>query len=169
MNILQAAIIFALSLMDRTNRGLPYDKVMVTDVVTSICQVTSDPSEVETLIKISRWESGGYRKEVANCKIKGDNGQAYGLFQVHPRTNEEAKRLCGPYRDQIQIALDRVRESRKMCGDRGYKNSDTLTGYTVGHCVKGDMSARLRWGDGKAITKIIEEENERLATAGGPN
>lgn len=169
MTLLKAAIMFALALMDRTNGGLAYDRVMVTDVVANIVSVTQDIPEVETLIRIARWESGGFRKDVANCKVKGDNGQAYGLFQVHPRTNEEAKRLCGPYRDQIQIALDRVRESRKMCGDRGYKNSDTLTGYTVGHCVKGDMSARLRWGDGKAITKIIEEENERLAAAGGEN
>lgn len=163
MNILQAAIIFVISLMDKTNGGLPYDKAIVTDVTTAIVFVTQDLGEVETLIRIARWESGGFRKDVANCKTKGDNGQAYGLFQVHPRTNEEAKKLCGSYKDQAIIALDRVRESRKMCGDRGYKNSDTLTGYTVGHCVKGDMSARLRWGDGKAIQKIIEDYNERLA------
>jgi hypothetical protein len=156
MNLLQAAIIFALALMDRTNSGLPYDRTMVTDVVTGICQVTSDPSEIETLIKISRWESGGYRKDVATCKVKGDNGQAYGLFQVHPRTLKEAKELCGTYAEQAAIALDRVRESAKMCAQFGRKGSDSLAGYTVGTCVKSEPQAKLRWGNGKAILNLIE-------------
>jgi hypothetical protein len=169
MTLLKAAIIFALAFMDRTNHGLAYDKVMVAEVVGAITTVTQDIAEVETLIRTARWESGGFRKEVANCKVKGDNGQAYGLFQVHPRTNDEAKKLCGVYRDQATIALDRVRESRAMCKKQGYKGSDLLTGYTVGHCVKGEAGARLRWGDGTAIQKVIEEENERLAASNSPN
>jgi hypothetical protein len=158
MTLLQAAIVFAISLMDRSNSGLSYDKQMVTDVVTACASVTNDPSEVETLIKISRWESGGYRKDVANCKIKGDNGQAYGLFQVHPRTSKEAKELCGTYAEQAAIALDRVRESRKMCAQFGRKGSDSLAGYTVGTCVKSEPQARLRWGDGKAILNLMESD-----------
>lgn len=167
MNILQAAIVFALTLMDKSNSGLPYDRQMVTDVVTGICQVTSDPSEIETLIKISRWESGGYRKDVATCKVKGDNGQAYGLFQVHPRTLKESKELCGSYVEQATIALDRVRESAKMCAKQGRKNSDLLAGYTAGTCIKDNASAKLRWGNGRTILSIIEkDDNERLAATG---
>ena len=156
MTLLQAAIVFALSLMDRSNGGLPYDHQMVTDVVAGCVSVTNDPSEVETLIKISRWESGGYRKDVANCKVKGDNGQAYGLFQVHPRTSKEAKELCGTYAEQATIALDRVRESAKMCAQFGRKGSDSLAGYTVGTCVKNEQHAKLRWGNGKAIINLMD-------------
>lgn len=158
MNLLQAAIVFALSLMDRSNNGLPYDHQIVTDVTTACVSVTNDPSEVETLIKISRWESGGYRKDVANCKTKGDNGQAYGLFQVHPRTNKEAKELCGTYVEQATIALDRMRESAKMCAQFGRKGSDSLAGYTAGTCIKGEPQAKLRWGNGKDILKLMEQD-----------
>jgi hypothetical protein len=164
MNLLQAAIVFAINLMDRSNSGLPYDHQMVTDVTAAIVQVTSDPSEIETLIKISRWESGGYRKDVATCKVKGDNGQAYGLFQVHPRNSLEAQKLCSTYVEQATIALDRVRESAKMCAQFGSKGADSLAGYTRGTCVKGNPAAQLRWGSGKTILSIIEKENERLAT-----
>ena len=160
MILLQAAIVFALSLMDHSNSGLPYDHVMVTEVATACASITTDPSEVETLIKISRWESGGYRKDVANCKVKGDNGQAYGLFQVHPRTNKEAKELCGTYAEQAAIALDRVRESAKMCAQFGRKGSDSLAGYTAGTCIKGEPNAKLRWGNGKAILKLMEQDDE---------
>lgn len=164
MNILQAAIVFALSLMDRSNGGLPYDKQMVTDVATAIVSITTDLSEIETLIKISRYESGGYRKDVANCTVKGDKtkanpgGEAYGLFQVHPRNNKEAKELCGTYVEQATIALDRVRESRKMCAQFGRKGSDSLAGYTAGTCVKSEPQAKLRWGDGKAIQNLMESD-----------
>jgi hypothetical protein len=158
MTLLQAAIVFAISLMDRSNNGLSYDKQIVTDVAIACVAVTTDLSEIETLIKISRWESGGYRKDVANCKVKGDNGQAYGLFQVHPRTNKEAKELCGTYLEQATIALDRVRESRIMCAKQGRKGADSLAGYTVGTCVKSEPQAKLRWGDGKAILNLMESE-----------
>jgi hypothetical protein len=158
MTLLQAAVVFAISLMDRSNGGLQYDHQMVIDVTTACVSVTTDLSEVETLIKISRWESGGYRKDVATCKVKGDNGQAYGLFQVHPRTNKEAKELCGTYAEQAIIALDRVRESRKMCAQFGRKGSDSLAGYTVGTCVKSEPQAKLRWGDGKTLLSLMEQD-----------
>lgn len=158
MTLLQAAVVFALSLMDTSNGSLPYDHQIVTDVAIACVSVTNDPSEVETLIKISRWESGGYRKDVANCKTKGDNGQAYGLFQVHPRTSKEAKELCGSYAEQAAIALDRVRESAKMCAQFGRKGSDSLAGYTAGTCIKGEPHAKLRWGNGKAILNLMEQD-----------
>jgi len=169
MTLLQAAIIFATSLMDHTNGGLQYDKQTVAEVVTSITEVTQDPQEVEILIRIARWESGGFRKSVASCKVKGDNGQAHGLFQVHPRSKQEALEACGTYKEQATLALARVRESVAMCGKQGKKRSDLLTGYTVGHCVNGDRSAGLRWGDGSAIKKIIEKDNERLAATDSSN
>jgi len=166
--LLKAAIVFAIHLMDSTNRGLPYDQAIVTDTVRAVVSVTQDVAEVETLIKIARYESGGFRKDVALCKVKGDNGMAHGLFQVHPWSRQEAKDLCDPdFKKQAAIALARVRESRKMCKRLGYKNSDLLTGYTKGHCIKQGKAAKLRWGSGKAIQKIVDEyENERLAATG---
>jgi hypothetical protein len=158
MNLLQAAIVFALNLMDKSNSGLPYDQAMVVNTVTAIVQVTSNPSEIETLIKISRWESGGYRKDVANCKVRGDHGEAFGIFQVHPRNPKESKELCGTLVEQATVALDRIRESAIMCSKQGRRDSDLLAGYTVGTCVRGNDATRLRWGSGQAILSIIEKD-----------
>jgi len=158
MDLLQAAIIFTVSLMDKTNHGLPYDKQMVTDVADAVVSVTQDTCEVETLLKIARWESGGFRKDVATCKVKGDHGRAHGLWQVHPWNMQEQQDLCDTFPKQATVALRRVRESKRMCSRMGMKGSDLLTGYTRGHCYKGGKAAKLRWGSGKLIVKIINEE-----------
>lgn len=160
MSIVQTAVTFALALMDQTNNKLPYDIQFVTESVESIASVSSDLSEIETLIKIARWESGGFRKEVINCKIKGDHGDAHGMFQVHPWNPEEKKDCCDPnIAVQAKVALSRVRISINMCKRFGKTGADLLTGYTVGHCVSNNMEANMRWGNGKALQKLIDLGN----------
>lgn len=163
MELLQASIAFAITLMNKTNHGLPYDKQIVEDVVKAVTDVTSDPGEVETLIKIARWESGGFRKDVATCKVKGDHGMAHGLWQVHPWSMQEAKDLCGSFEKQARIALGRVRQSQAMCKKKGMKGSDLLTGYTRGYCFKGGKAAKLRWGNGKTIISIMDSEEDETS------
>ena len=162
MDLMQAAVIFAIQLMDSTNHNLPYDKQLVSSVVSKIATVTSDPAELETLIKIARWESGGFRQEVINCKVKGDHGQAHGLFQVHPWSQQEAKDCCSTdITVQAKIALDRVHYSVDMCKRFGKKGSDLLAGYTVGHCVVNNVDAALRWGTGKKIKFLILQQESK--------
>lgn len=159
MTLTQAAVLFALKLMDKTNHNLPYDKDFVSASVTQIASVTEDAQEIETLIKIARWESGGFNKNVVSCKTKGDNGQAHGTFQVHPWSQQEAKDCCSSDLSvQAKIALKRVRESVEMCKRSGFRGSDLLTGYTAGHCVANSKEAALRWGTGKTIKIILESD-----------
>jgi hypothetical protein len=154
MTLLQAAISFAMGLMNQTNNGFPYDHQIVEEVVAAVVDLTTDLSEVETLIRIARWESGGFRADVAHCKTRGDEGHALGIWQVHPWSNKEAAELCGTFKQQAAIALARVKESYRMC--RGYSGGDRLGGYTTGHCFKNNVAGRLRWGDGSTIAKIME-------------
>lgn len=157
MTLTQAAIFFAIQLMDNTNHNLPYDKQLITEIVPQIVSVTNDLAEIETLIKIARWESGGFNKDVINCKIKGDHGQAHGLFQIHPWSMQEAKDCCSKdFAVQAKIALDRVHLSIDMCKRAGKKGSDLLNGYTIGHCITNGVEAARRWGTGKIIVKLLE-------------
>lgn len=153
----QAIIAFALNLMSLTH-SYDYDNLLLENVAKAVAETTQDLSEAETLIKIARYESGGFRMDVAACKIKGDNGAAHGLFQVHPRNKQEAIDLCSSdYRKQAKVALNRVRESAEMCNKFGMKKSDLLTGYTVGKCTKNDKSAKARYGDGSELKKLMLE------------
>lgn len=159
MTLIQAATIFAIQLMDKTNHNLPYDKEFIINNVAQIASVTEDLQELETLIKIARWESGGFNKKVISCKIKGDYGQAHGMFQVHPWSPQEAKECCSEdIAIQAKVALKRIRESVDMCKRVGKKNSDLLTGYTDGHCISNGKEAALRWGSGKSIKMILDSE-----------
>lgn len=157
MLLAESAVIFALFLMDKTNNNLPYDKQFVTESVQSIALVTSNLSELETLIKIARWESGGFQRNVVSCKIKGDHGDAHGMFQVHPWSPQEKKDCCDDdIAVQAKVALSRVRISINMCKRFGMKDSDLLSGYTIGHCVSNTMDAKMRWGNGKALQKLLD-------------
>lgn len=166
MTLAQALLIFTTRLMTQTcqtdpatKQCMPYDHQVMEDTVEAVAQVTSDFSEAETLVKIARWESGGFRKDVANCKVKGDHGAALGLFQVHPYLEGDAEQLCSKdYRDQATVALQRVRDSVNICKMHGYQGSDLLTIYTCGHCCARNPHAWLRWGDGKTVMAMVYTE-----------
>lgn len=162
MDLATAALIFATQLMDTTypkNWG-QYDRQTMAAVVNGIVKTTSDLREVETLIRIARWESGGFRADVASCKIKGDHGRAMGIFQVHPITLQEQNDLCSlDYAKQAAVALSHVNNSIDTCKRWGLKGSNLLTIYTHGKChAARDKFASSRWGDGKAIQTIIDAD-----------
>jgi hypothetical protein len=104
---------------------MPYNYSVMEETVSAIANETSDLSEAETLIKIARWESGGFRKDIADCRVLGDHGAARGLFQVHPINKEEMVDTCSKdYRKQVQVALTHLRDSVEVCKMHGYRGSD---------------------------------------------
>jgi hypothetical protein len=159
MDLASAALIFSAHLMDKT-AGWKYDHDAMAAVVSGIVRTTDDVQEVETLIKIARWESGGFRKDVITCKVRGDHGQALGAFQVHPFNEQERKDLCSAdLADQAKVALFHVNDSVKTCRMRGYRGSNLLTVYTHGHCHADQHGvARSHWGDGSELQHIVWTE-----------
>jgi hypothetical protein len=144
MLLAQALLIFATRLIGTQ----AHDQTVMENTVAAIAAETSDLSEAETLIKIARFESGGFRKDVASCKVMGDRNQAMGLFQVHPTSKEEMRKSCSKdYREQVQVALVHVRDSVEICRMHGYRGAALLTIYTNGKCTGKQLNAaRLRWG-----------------------
>lgn len=76
-----------------------------------------------------------YRKDVDSLKVKGDNGAAQCLMQVHPRRGEDLsdRKSC------LRIALLRMHESFRMC--ENLPLSYRLSGYTRGTCSEDKSSA----------------------------
>jgi hypothetical protein len=160
MDLATAALIFSTQLMDKTS-SWQYDRETMAQVVDGIVRTTDNLQEVETLIKIARWESGGFRKDVVSCKVRGDHGAALGAFQVHPFTEQERIDLCSSdLARQATVALFHVRDSVSSCRRQGFHGSNLLTVYTHGRChVSADGVARSHWGDGKELQRIVWTEN----------
>lgn len=162
MDLAAAALIFSTNLTDNTwNKDWgPYDHQTMSLVVEGIVRTTNDVHEVETLIRIARYESGGWRGDVASCRVKGDNGYALGAFQVHPFDAQERADLCsGDFAKQAAVALHHVNESVNACKKLGLKGSDLLTAYTHGKChAASDFIVSSHWGDGKALQEIIDSD-----------
>lgn len=159
MDLATAALIFSTQLMDKT-ANWEYDHDTMAAVVDGIVRTTDDVQEVETLIKIARWESGGFRNDVVTCKVRGDHGAALGAFQVHPFTAQERTDLCSKdLAKQAAVALFHVNDSVRACKRQGYRGSNLLTVYTHGHChVARDGVARSHWGEGKELQLIVWTE-----------
>ena len=159
MDLATAALIFSTKLMDSTyNRNWgPYDRQTLSAVVNGIVKTTTSLREVETLIRIARWESGGFRSDVASCKILGKIGER-GVFQVLPVNDQEKKDLCSPdFGAQATVALRHINHSIDTCMRWGFKGSNLLTIYTHGKChVAKDKIASMRWGTGDAIKAIFD-------------
>jgi hypothetical protein len=171
MDLAQAALIFATQLTDRTT-NYKYDHVVMAEAVAAIVETTQDVQEVATLISIGRWESGGWRKDIASCRIKGDSNSAAGIFQIHPfrgaRFEEEKRKTCSSnYREQVQIALFHVRDSVAVCKMHGYRGASLITVYTHGVCRSADSTARSHWSDGRALEKIIYTETNIVLSKKG--
>ena len=166
MTLLQAAFTYAMQLMTTTNHGMAYDQAVMQETITAIVETADnqDLQMIETLIKIARWESGGFRRDVATCKVRGDDGNARGLFQVHPVGRQEYIDTCSKdYHDQVRVAIAHIQNSIAICRMHGYKGSDLLSIYTRGSCHHGGSAAKLRWGNGKALEALLyTEQNETL-------
>lgn len=139
-------------------RTVPLDLVLAKEVATGIAGATTEPWEAETLARIAYWESGGIRKDVANCTIIGKIGER-GVFQVLPRSVSEQTAACASdYTVQARLALGRIRESKKICERQGFRGADILGVYTHGHCVRGNAFAALRYGNGSKLRSLIKKE-----------
>lgn len=79
-----------------------------------------------------------YRKDVDSGKVKGDNGQAHCLMQVHPRPGED----LSTHENCFRVALERMHESYSAC--RFLKPEYRLSAYTRGTCAE-DKSAEWRY------------------------
>jgi len=76
-----------------------------------------------------------YRKDVDSLKVKGDNGAALCLMQVHPRKGED----LSDRKNCLRIALLRMHESFTRCANLPL--SYRLSGYTRGSCAEDKSSA----------------------------
>lgn len=163
MILAQAALIFATQLTDSTT-NYPYDHAVMAEAVAAIVETTQDVREVSILIAIGRWESGAWRKDIADCRTRGDSGIALSAWQVHPFNDEEKRKLCGTMREQAEVALFHVRDSVAICKMHGYRGSSLITIYTHGRAFIGDGVSRSHWSDGAALTKLLyTETNEVLS------
>lgn len=166
MDLATAALIFAEKLTDSTwsPKWGDYDHQVVENVVDGIVKTTSDVAMVETLIRIARWESGGWRRDVATCTLK--KGYARGVFQVYPINAHERRHVCSSdFAEQAAVALSHVQSSIQQCKRQGFRGSNLLTVYTHGRCRNfKDGVAALRWGDGSAIQAILDEDMRKELT-----
>jgi len=159
MNFIAAlvALLSGIAASQFPKRTVPLDMALAKDVAAGIAGATSEPWEAETLARIAYWESGGLRKDVANCTTVGKLGER-GVFQVLPRSVSEQTTACASdYTVQARLALGRVRESKKTCERQGLRGADILGVYTHGHCVRGNAFAALRYGDGSKLRSLIKE------------
>lgn len=125
--------------------------------IAAIDYVSREDWEAETLTRIAWWESG-FRKEIVNCVIKGKHGDR-GAFQIISRNGSEALDACSSdLQIQAKLAISRVRESRTWCEKFGLRQSDVLSGYTVGKCIRGEPKARLRFGDGFVLRSLMSHD-----------
>jgi hypothetical protein len=170
MNLEQALLVLTTQIMGRQ----VYDHQIAEKTAAAIAEViqseddtltASDYRDGETLLRIARYESGGFREDVASCKTRGDSGEARGLFQVHGFSATEKVQLCSSdYREQVKVALGRVRGSIQRCANKGLWGSHLLTEYTHGTCKKEQgNAARLRWGSGKALEKLVHTDTNSNA------
>lgn len=155
MTLIQALLVYGARLMGNQ----PYDHQVMTDVVEAIVSVTSDVQESSTLLSIARWESGGFRLDIATCVIRGDNNLALGTWQVHAFSKTEYIALCSNnFRDQAKVALFHLRDSVSVCKMHGYRGSALITIYTSGFCHKEDAVSFSHWGNGKSLQALIWTE-----------
>ncbi len=159
MNLITAlvALFTCLFSSEVPKRTVPLDVVLAKDVAVGIAEVTTEMWELETLTRIAYWESGGLRRNVADCTVIGKLGER-GVFQVLPRSMSEQTDLCATdIAKQARIALGRIKESKRICERQGIRGADVLGIYTHGRCVRGNWFAALRYGDGSKLRSLIKE------------
>lgn len=91
------------------------------------------------LAAVGSFESGGWRKDVQECRASGDHGRSWTLWQLYG-TKEY---LCRDPEFSATIALDRLRSSMSECGSLPV--AERLAGYASGSCTRGHAESRNRW------------------------
>jgi hypothetical protein len=156
MTLTQALLVYGIRLMGNQ----PYDHQVMQETVEAIVATTSDPQFASTILKIIRWESGAFRRDVANCVVKGDNSSALGLGQIHPFNDEEKRKACSKdYREQISVILFHVQASIRTCSRKKYRDHWLMGEYVSGTCGKGGQASRTHWSDGVELTKLLHTED----------
>jgi hypothetical protein len=161
MDLLQAALIFTSQLVN----DHPADRDVMRDTVSAVVETTDDVQEIATTLTIIRWESGGFRRDVAKCAFsgRGDSGRAIGLGQVHPINDEEKRKACSPdYREQVSVILFHIRDSIAVCRMKGYRGPKLLGQYVSGRCNRGSEAARSHWGNVKKLERLLYTEDNRI-------
>lgn len=114
------------------------------ELAQTIVVATEDEEERYTLARLAGLEAG-FRRNVARCEIKGDNGKSFGLFQIQPMSAADAKDTCSAdLRRQVDLAVRYTRRSAEMCPKN--KGAAKLHLYVSGKCDYGHKEAELRWG-----------------------
>jgi hypothetical protein len=113
----------------------------------AIVGVTDDEHEQDVMARLAYYE-GGFRRAVARCEIKGDNGKSKGFGQVQPMSSADDKKACGPLPGQAELVLSYIRRSAEQCPKN--EGAAKMNLYVSGRCFpnakKGLREAQLRWG-----------------------
>jgi len=121
-----------------------------TDIANTIVDVAMDPENkplfegedgrVKTALLIASVASseGFFREDVDSCKIGGDNGKAWGLWQTHA----PKKKVCASRKNAATIALGMMANSFAVC--KAYPIMDRMSVYTDGRCQKNWKRSRYK-------------------------
>lgn len=135
------------------------DFAFVVDLSAAIADATDDAREQDVLTRLA-WLESGFRRNVADCSIRGDRGKSHGTFQIQPQSAAERRAACGSSLEQARLAIALVRRSAEACP--GNVGADRLAMYVSGTCARGIREARHRWGDADAKAKnVTQSESER--------
>lgn len=131
---------------------------------------TGDNAELQEaalLTSIAFFESG-FRKDVDNGTVRGDNGGSWCLMQLNigggnvKVGTEEMKKWNGKdlIKDRkkcFKAAIEVLRLSMKECSQ--YNGSDVISLYTSGKCAPGEPLAKSRWNFAGSLVKKYPFEN----------
>ena len=172
-----AAMIYWVPMTDHAYTG---EKPEVTlarynEIATTIIEVAMDPNRqplfegddgrIKTALLLASVASseGFFRKDVDSCKVGGDNGLAWGLWQTHA----SKKKVCSSRTEAAIIALDMMRASFASC--KSVPLLDRMSGYTDGQChanwqrSRFKMSRAISWYSKhkpESISPELEAQNE---------
>jgi hypothetical protein len=124
--------------------------VRYTDIATTIVDVAMDPENeplfsgedgrVKTALLMASVASseGFFRKDVDTCKIGGDNGRAWGLWQTHA----PKKKVCADRKVAATVALEMMKQSFTAC--KSLPLVDRMSVYTDGQCRTNWKRSRFK-------------------------
>lgn len=154
-----------------------YEKPEITvaryhDIANSIVEVALDPEieplfagedgRIKTALLLASVASseGFFRKDIDTCKIGGDHGLAWGLWQTHA----SKKLVCSNRKAAIIIALDMMRQSFTAC--KKFEVSDRMSVYTDGQCHANWKRSRFKMNRATSYLSNhkLEIENEQYTS-----
>lgn len=106
----------------------------------------TDASEHERrLLFVYAADESGFQDDIAWCRTVGDGGRSLGIWQTSFRSAGEQFAICHDLSAAARVALERLRESYRMCGhlEERFRGS----AYCSGRCDSqlGRSISRARW------------------------